>query len=524
MCAKKNSRAAELARNLHQRYVSLNTGVCSFLPENLRREVSAHVHSLLAAEPDPTIFDCLCTPVEQFLRQQHALFVCSEEFLDAFNKVDDSFSKLSKSTNITQATARKSKKVLHQPMLTAEMLLKTQYERENAFGESEVEKMYRPAVKVPYVCNATTSKNDSAVSSTFSSDANGQTAVVKLSTIREEQLRGNPVTHTLARVEKMDSGLVMTHCTEEGRKAFAALLIEKLNLLSAKRRRNDVMNQQLRDIQSRKCSAREIVNDMEPTAAEEDDELERYVRQRMADDSCKPSPSYHSPDYPNAHSLRYRRRSPKSSPPERFRNYTASLAVEFNSPYMINPYSSNGFAPPPCSKYNRDVLPAKPASYEVKSLTMYDTSGIESMAPSLVHERDELQRAAIFQKARLLSANSHTNRKVHKHSDFSSLPRMKGNDSKPLITISYKQKNRVPIVAHVSLQTMTFRDFRKYLGISSKSNQQVPIPILPRFFFKTACEDGNSPYQLLLVNDDSTILPVYEGRITAECKSISDSE
>lgn len=47
----------------------------------------------------------------------------------------------------------------------------------------------------------------------------------------------------------MDSGLVMTHCTEEGRKAFAALLIEKLNLLSAKRRRNDVMNQQLRDIQ-----------------------------------------------------------------------------------------------------------------------------------------------------------------------------------------------------------------------------------------------------------------------------------
>lgn len=53
---------------------------------------------------------------------------------------------------------------------------------------------------------------------------------------------------------------------------------------------------------------------------------------------------------------------------------------------------------------------------------MYDTSGIESMAPSLVHERDELQRAAIFQKARLLSANSHTNRKVHKHSDFSSLP------------------------------------------------------------------------------------------------------
>lgn len=63
---------------------------------------------------------------------------------------------------------------------------------------SEVEKLYRPLMKTPYICNATTSKNDSAVSSTFSSDANGQHPAVKLSTIREEQLKGNPATHTLA--------------------------------------------------------------------------------------------------------------------------------------------------------------------------------------------------------------------------------------------------------------------------------------------------------------------------------------
>lgn len=63
---------------------------------------------------------------------------------------------------------------------------------------SEVEKLYRPIMKTPYICNATTSKNDSAVSSTFSSDANGQHPAVKLSTIREEQLKGNPATHTLA--------------------------------------------------------------------------------------------------------------------------------------------------------------------------------------------------------------------------------------------------------------------------------------------------------------------------------------
>lgn len=35
MCTMKNARAAELARSLHQKYISLKTGVCSFLPEVL---------------------------------------------------------------------------------------------------------------------------------------------------------------------------------------------------------------------------------------------------------------------------------------------------------------------------------------------------------------------------------------------------------------------------------------------------------------------------------------------------------
>ncbi|VDN45913.1 unnamed protein product [Gongylonema pulchrum] len=42
---------------------------------------------------------------------------------------------------------------------------------------------------------------------------------------------------------------MVTHSTEEGRRAFAALLIEKLNVLSARRKRNDVMSQQLRAIE-----------------------------------------------------------------------------------------------------------------------------------------------------------------------------------------------------------------------------------------------------------------------------------
>lgn len=514
MCAKRNVRAAELARNLHQKYVSVNTGMCSFLPEGLRREVSARVHGLSVADPDPTVFDCLLLPVDQYLRQQHMQFVSSEEFLDAFNRFDDHNIRPPRIPVSSSSSTRKLRKSsTHQPTLTAEMLLKTQYDRENTLGESEVEKMYPAVMKVPYVCNATTSKNDSAVSSTFSSDANGQSAAVKLSTIKEEQLRGNPATHTLARVERTEGTAVAIHCTEEGRRAFAAQLIEKLNVLSARRKRNDVMSQQLRDIESRKCSAREVVSEVEPSAAEEEDELERYVRQRMADDSSKPSPSYyHSPDSFNPHSLRFRRRSPKSTSPDRFQYYTISPAM--HASYGGNPYSSNGFAPPPCSRHNRtmNVNALKSASRErsdLKSMAIYDTSGIESMAPSSVSERDDAQRAAVFQKARLLSAGGTSTRK-------STHSRMRAGESKPMMTISYKEKGRVPMVAHVSTHTLTFREFRKYLGISSKSNLQ--------FFFKSACEDGSSPYQLLLVNDDSTVLPIYEGRITAECKSLSDSD
>ncbi|KAL3998127.1 DIX domain family protein [Acanthocheilonema viteae] len=526
MCTMKNSRAAELARSLHQKYISLKTGVCSFLHEDLRREVSLRVHAFSAGEPDPTVFDCVVLPVEQYLRQQHAQFVSSEEFIDAYNRMGEYTPKPPRIPSSLTSSRKQRKSYPCQPTLTAEMLLKTQHERETTLGESEVEKLYRPVMKTPYICNATTSKNDSAVSSTFSSDANGQHPAVKLSTIREEQLKGNPATHTLARVERVDGGPMVIHCTEEGRRAFAALLIEKLNVLSARRKRNDVMSQQLRAIESHKCSAREVVNDVEPTAAEEDDELERYVRQRMADDSNKPSPSYHSPDSLNAQSLRFRRRSPRSSSPERFRQYVASPIA--NVFYSSNPYSANGFAPPPISRHNRitNVNPAvlKGARCDMKSMAIYDTSGIESMAPSSVSERDEAARAAIFQKARMLSyggcvsSSSFGRRSSHKqHHDFNSLSRSRGGtDPKQLVTISYKEKGRVPVVAHVPTHPITFREFRKYLGISSKSSLQ--------FYFKTACEDGNSPYQLLLVNDDATILPVYEGRITAECKSVSDSE
>uniref|UniRef100_A0A0N5A7S3 Regulator of G protein signaling domain protein n=1 Tax=Syphacia muris TaxID=451379 RepID=A0A0N5A7S3_9BILA len=529
MCAEHNSRTVELAKNLHQRYVSVNTGLCTFLPEDLRNEISARVHNLSTADPDPEVFDCLVPYLDNFLRKKHAQFVLSEEFLELYNQMMQSSAPTVVSTAYRSSTGfnltshgKLRKGFAHQPTLTAEMLLKTQFVRENTLGESEVEKLYPPSSKMPYVCNATTSKNDSAVSSTFSSEANNQNAALKLSTIREEQIRDNPATFTLARVEKLDWPTMYNHSTEEGRRFFATALIEKLNLLSAQRRRNDAMSQQLRNIESKKCSARDvIVNSVEPNVLEDDDdELDKYLREKMEDNSSKPSPSFYSPDSNNIHLSRFRRKSKWSSPDQNQYNVVTSAMDSL----CINSgvWCSAGFMSLSQTKHirNQNISGAKHYSKErceaSSSVTAADNCGSISICPTAnIQCVDESHRAAAFQKARLLSSNSNR-RFLHKHHDLSSQTLRSRNDCKPLLTISYRGKSRVPVVAHVPGTSITFREFRKTLGISSRNNMQ--------FFFKCACEDGSAPYQMLLVNDDSTVLPIYEGKVTAECKTLSDSD
>uniref|UniRef100_A0A914D7N0 Uncharacterized protein n=1 Tax=Acrobeloides nanus TaxID=290746 RepID=A0A914D7N0_9BILA len=202
------------------------------------------------------------------------------------------------------------------PKLTAEALMKSQFDRENALGESTVEKLFKQTTKYPYVCNATTSKNDSAVSSSFSSDANrrtGANSAHKLAVLREEHRRENPITATiLPRPERNEIGEKFDHFSEEGRKIFAELLIKKLTILSAKKKHSDAMNEQLKEIEQKKFSARDVIkaNACENIAADvdDDDDVENYVKQRMIDDSMKASPSQQSPTIPM--SIRSRRRSP----------------------------------------------------------------------------------------------------------------------------------------------------------------------------------------------------------------------
>ena len=38
-----------------------------------------------------------------------------------------------------------------------------------------------------------------------------------------------------------------------------------------------------------------------------------------------------------------------------------------------------------------------------------------------------------------------------------------------------------------------------------------------RFFFKIVCHDSSAPYKMVLINDGETILPEFNGQISAEC-------
>lgn len=69
------------------------------------------------------------------MRQQHAQFVSSEEFIDAYNRIEEYTPKPPRIPSSLTSSRKQRKSYACQPTLTAEMLLKTQHERETTLGE-----------------------------------------------------------------------------------------------------------------------------------------------------------------------------------------------------------------------------------------------------------------------------------------------------------------------------------------------------------------------------------------------------
>lgn len=179
--------------------------------------------------------------------------------------------------------------------------------------------MYQPPLtKYPYVCNATTSKNDSAVSSNFSNEPHhkrGNTGYSSSSQQKQHHQHAHRLNALPQRIDTYGSGF--RHETEEGRCEFANELFKRLHELDEKINRNERMNEQIQRIDRQAMfSARDVLISAETkippyNVVDEDEDLNNYVKQRMIEDSGKPSPSQQqSPAGPQPNIGRLRRRSP----------------------------------------------------------------------------------------------------------------------------------------------------------------------------------------------------------------------
>uniref|UniRef100_A0A0N5A523 RGS domain-containing protein n=1 Tax=Parastrongyloides trichosuri TaxID=131310 RepID=A0A0N5A523_PARTI len=586
MVTKGDTRSIELARQIYRKYLRPEEGLCQFIPKALREQLGVVIKNLTFPS-EKILFDGCTRYVEWYLRQQHANFVVSDEFIDYFNQLtfaDIDGDNYSSPRYINPATtlSRKTKRHMptssvgiispniNNPIFTsaqhyssavlsnaaAESLLRCNHNK--SLGEETVNKLFPPVQKYPYACHVTTSQKDSTYSSSFSSEATGsknneRLEKKRLVAIQEEHVRVNPSTFVLPQTQIIGNcGQIFRHDTVEGRKKFAMVLIDKLNALKRKREKNTYFEERVKD--SEVINKNQIYFHENSRNFDEEEDIDNYLKQKLENDASKPSSSQDSPTNHFVKSRIHNRISNSVSPDRSLVIPSQAKIIPIMTQSVSSPYGHNGFAPPPQSNislsyhhqhsgtlthgssktkhYNLFTNASqtldktyKYKDYEGDTIYADDTSGFCSMTTGSNFSNNKIfnnvPRSAIFKKAReMFTESKHdesdkSNKKTNL--DCFSLPRL-NKDKEKYITIGYKSKDNVaPYICYIPRKTtITFRDFRKYLSISSKSKQQ--------FYFKCPSEEEGTPYQYVLISDDSSILPIYEGKIMAECRTGSESD
>jgi len=486
MIGRGDEKSTKLAKEIHKKYLDTERGVCQFVDLNVRELVGQKLAN--CQKLDESLFDPCLPYIHSYLRKQHAQFIRSDSFIEFLNssailnrpstssnqpetRIEDCppsslmNTPLPNRRNNTQNRKHKdsSNNLLQTQKLTPAILLRSQKERELILGQSSVEKMFQPPLtKYPYVCNATTSKNDSTISSNFSSEANSHhkrtnnySSSSQQSARPQHQNSHSQRLTTLAnRIDGSGSGF--RHETEEGRQDFAEALSKRLRELDEKINRSERINEQIQRIDRRATiSTRDVVISSEMTIpsygmAEEDEDLNNYVKQRMVDDSGKPSPSQQQS--PAAiPTQKPRRRSPKSCSPEYFpsaAHYQQQPKFNLMSQSYFDPSSVHHQHPMRIAALHAQKFQQYPqvnktsAGFDLRN-TRYcdyddeDTSGIGSMATTAHFSSTSTNNYSHNQfsgrKDRHPNKSSTTRRSKPTvnpdfSSDFSSLPRQRNSN------------------------------------------------------------------------------------------------
>uniref|UniRef100_A0AC35FIC9 DIX domain-containing protein n=1 Tax=Panagrolaimus sp. PS1159 TaxID=55785 RepID=A0AC35FIC9_9BILA len=237
----------------------------------------------------------------------------------------------------------------------------------------------------------------------------------------------------------------------------------------------------------------------------------------------------------------------------------------------FSPYGNGGFAPPPPAnsnksasttttqhpqypryEQNRQQYPYMGSTYMPQYLSFSDSSGFfsgESNHGNPTSFIDPARMKKLYEKARetnaqasstisapnaptisnhhqmnhighsqtLMRKTSAVPNQVVNHQQSQTLPRPSrptGNTNE--MTVSLREPGQMAFVSKCEPKPITLREFRHLFGVSSRSTK--------RFFFKSSCEDGEDPYQWNLIDGDDQIVPMFEGKVVCECRTMSDSD
>ncbi|EFO18763.1 hypothetical protein LOAG_09731 [Loa loa] len=513
-------KCAEIACKLHRKYISIRSGTCTFLSDMIRKEMSERIHALSANKlPPSNLFEPCHEELLAYLRKQHTLFVNSDNFYNLLNQNTE----LVESTVIS--TSDENDPTIYPTGCHA--CASTSDDTSIRFGgRNTIWKKWKLPKRNIGMQNV--SKRDSrdsiSCSAVSSEDSGNKRSNSKRHTERLplQRVHGHHQQQQPLLICPPD-GSDFKHQRPEERERFSEILRCKLDKIAY--RLEQYKHETGIEIFARDLEQLAITtegND-EVDSVISDDSLDKYEQKMNAE--CDMN-------------LKEEKRRSMSASPIRFTN---TLHVDS----MLNPYGRHGFAPPPGGvtlKNYRSSCAANRGLHSLRSTTPLssndygghrysDSSGFCSSESAYI-----INRSALFEKARHMAMSTQSTSFPQSCSEaptssfyYYSFPFQQEDKERQMfvnnfypkkqqqLVISYKEENaEAPFVAKMEMRDITFREFRRCFGISSKTTK--------RFFFKSDCEDCSAPYQWTIIDDDCDVLPIFEGRITAECRSCSESD
>ncbi|XGW21353.1 hypothetical protein V3C99_004368 [Haemonchus contortus] len=279
------------------------------------------------------------------------------------------------------------------------------------------------------------------------------------------------------------------HDLPEAREAFANVLSEKLDVISKELERCDE-NTYARDLPRdlAVCSLLPSLHDsriLEETTS--DEEVEKYVG-RIEGARC---------------------RSESISP----------VLFDFRQT-RVNQFNT-GFASPPRSlQLPFPAVPAPPpfpTSNKSMDYRFSDSSGFCSSESAYLSDRSFGRKKMSFDfHPHHLGSNSLSRRQHPSIPAQNAFATLQFRTIAPSLTLVLRENGQPPMVAKIPSELITLARFRRTFGIPRSENR--------RFLFKSTCEDGSAPFQWSLITDEDAVLPMFDGKITAECRHFTDSD